>query len=511
MYLIGKRFLTQGTVIFSIYCVLTLTYTNTEVDEEYFVYASVSDNNDMVQDPDDEEVILNPIIKNNPTLKVEEVSDGIDFPTSMAFLGPEDILVLEKNEGTVRRILNGVLLDEPLLNVDVANGGERGMLGIAIAEKETAIEEDGNDNNNGTTYVFLYYTESTGQDNDDGETIGNRLYRYELDQDKEELVNPRLLLDLPATPGLTHNGGKIAIGPDGNVYLGVGDIGDHDSSDPSTIINIKGGPEPDGRAGILRVTQNGEAVQAAEEQGIEREEEDDSSNSILGDEYPLNLYYAYGIRNSFGMDFDPVTGKLWDVETGRYFGEEINLVEPGFNSGWMKAQGVWELNNMLQAVEIASPGDESFISQLVDFNEKGKYSSPEFTWGKMPVTTSGAAFFHSDRLGEQYENNLFVGEFVNGMIFDFNLSDDRTELSFDNNGTLNDKLADDAQELEEVIFGYGFGGITDIRIGPYDGYMYVLSLDRGGDECKPQYPDRSCIPYSSTVEGHIFRIVPAAT
>jgi glucose/arabinose dehydrogenase len=325
------------------------------------------------------------------------------------------------------------------------------------------------------------------------------------------LVNPRLLLDLPATPGPTHNGGKVAIGPDDNVYLSIGDIGDHDSSDPSTIINIKGGPEPDGRAGILRVTQNGEAVQAVEEQGIEREEEDDSSNSILGDEYPLNLYYAYGIRNSFGMDFDPVTGKLWDVETGRYFGEEINLVEPGFNSGWMKAQGVWELNNMLQAVEIASPGDESFISQLVDFNEKGKYSSPEFTWGKMPVTTSGAAFFHSDRLGEQYENNLFVGEFVNGMIFDFNLSDDRTELSFDNNGPLNDKLADDAQELEEVIFGYGFGGITDIRIGPYDGYMYVLSLDRGGDECKPQYPDRSCIPYSSTVEGHIFRIVPAAT
>ena len=228
-------------------------------------------------------------------------------------------------------------------------------------------------------------------------------------------------------------------------------------------------------------------------------------------EYPLNLYYAFGIRNSFGMDFDPVTGKLWDVETGRYFGEEINLVEPGFNSGWMKAQGIWELNEMLQAVGIASPDDESFISRLVNFNKKGKYSSPEFTWGRMPVTTSGAAFFHSDRLGKQYENDLFVGDFVNGMIFDFDLNEDRMQLSFDNKGPLKDKLADDAPELEEVIFGYGFGGITDIKIGSYDGYMYVLSLDRGGDECKPHYPDRSCIPYSSTVEGHIFRIVPAAT
>jgi aldose sugar dehydrogenase len=219
----------------------------------------------------------------------------------MAFIGPEDILVLEKNDGTVRRILNGVMLEEPLLNVDVANDGERGMLGIAIAEKETP-EEDDNDNNN-ITYVFLYYTESTGQDNDDGETIANRLYRYELDQDKQELVNPRLLLDLPATPGPTHNGGKIAIGPDNSVYLSVGDIGDHDISNPSTIINIKGGPEPDGRAGILRVTQDGEAVQMAEWRRTEREEEDNSS-SVLGDEYPLNLYYAYGIRNSFGMDFD---------------------------------------------------------------------------------------------------------------------------------------------------------------------------------------------------------------
>jgi hypothetical protein len=59
-----------------------------------------------------------------------------------------------------------------------------------------------------------------------------------------------------------------------------------------------------------------------------------------------------------------------------------------------------------------------------------------------------------------------------------------------------------------VIFGYGFGGITDIKIGP-EGYLYILSLDKGRSECKPQYPDRDCIPYSSAVEGHIMRIIPA--
>jgi glucose/arabinose dehydrogenase len=484
----------------------SLALSNTNNEPKYYLVYSTSTSG---EDVDEDEVILKPILRNQLDLKVEHVSDGLDFPTSMAFLGPDDILILEKNEGTVKRIVNGVLIEEPLLDVDVANGGERGMLGIAVAEEDTSIEEDGNDNNH-VTYVFLYYTESIGQDNDDvdGEAIDNRLYRYELDQDKQELVNPRLLLDLPATPGPTHNGGKLVIGPDNNLYLTVGDIGEHDRSDPSTIVNNEGGPEPDGRAGILRVTQDGEAVLMTDGQGIEQEEEDDASN-ILGDENPLNLYYAYGIRNSFGMDFDPLTGKLWDVEAGRYFGEEINLVGPGFNSGWIKAQGIWQLDSMLRAEGIASPDDESFISQLVDFNGKGKYSSPEFTLGKMPVTTSGAAFFHSDRLGKQYENDLFVGDFVNGIIFDFDLNADRTQLSFDNNGPLRDKVADSAEELEEVAFGYGFGGITDIKIGPYDGYLYILSLDRGGDECKPQYPVRACIPYSSTVEGHIFRVTPA--
>jgi aldose sugar dehydrogenase len=74
---------------------------------------------------------------------------------------------------------------------------------------------------------------------------------------------------------------------------------------------------PDGRGGILRVTQDGEIVQP----------------SILGDEHPLDMYYAYGIRNSFGIDFDPETGNLWDTENDPSFGDEINLVEPGFNSG----------------------------------------------------------------------------------------------------------------------------------------------------------------------------------
>jgi glucose/arabinose dehydrogenase len=73
---------------------------------------------------------------------------------------------------------------------------------------------------------------------------------------------------------------------------------------------------PDGRGGILRVTQDGQIV---------------NGEGILGDERPLDLYYAYGIRNSFGMAFDPLIGNLWDTKNGGSY-DETNLVEPGFNS-----------------------------------------------------------------------------------------------------------------------------------------------------------------------------------
>jgi hypothetical protein len=83
----------------------------------------------------------------------------------MAFLGPDDILVLEKNNWSVRRIVNGNMLEEPLLDVNVANKGERGMLGIAISKKES------NDVDESKVYVFLYYTETRSKDGEDLEEV----------------------------------------------------------------------------------------------------------------------------------------------------------------------------------------------------------------------------------------------------------------------------------------------------------------------------------------------------
>jgi len=389
-----------------------------------------------------------PNVIEDPNLHVELVSDGPELPTSMAFLGPDDILVLEKDKGTVQRIVNGKMLPEPLLDVNVANKSERGMLGIAVPKNGTT--------NN--TYVFVYFTESVQDGNDDcpkndfcnpgNDPLGNRLYRYELLNDK--LINPVLLLDLPATSGPAHNGGAITIGPDNNVYLPIGELREEDIQKISSA---------DGRGGILRVTQTGEVVGGERGQGI------------LGNTYPLNLYYAYGIRNSFGIDFDPVTGKLWDTENGPGFGDEINLVEPGFNSGWNEVQGIWPRKGGPSEDIILNPDD------LLEFGGKVKYSAPEFIWGENIVGPTALKFLNSDKLGKQYQNDIFVGDVHNGRIYHFELNEARTGLVLEE--PLDDKVADDDSETEDIVFGEGFGSISDVEVGP-DGYLYVVSIGLGG-------------------------------
>jgi glucose/arabinose dehydrogenase len=410
----------------------------------------------------------------------------------MAFLGPDDILVLEKDNGIVRRIVNGKMLPEPLLDVSVANKHERGMLGIAVAEKTNPIAPP---------YVFLYFTESaaTKEDGSDdcpspnscnpgNDPLGNRLYRYELVNNK--LINPVLLLDLPATPGPIHNGGGITIGPDNNLYLAIGDVkfkGDLQKKESSF----------DGRSGILRITLDGEAVEEGVGGGIIGDNDGSSSSSSNNNEDIINKYYAYGIRNSFGLDFDPVTGKLWDTENGPSFGDEINLIEPGFNSGWKDVQGIWKVKGGKEDDVELNP-----LDGLADFGGKGKYSAPEFIWENV-VGPTAIKFLGSDKIGKQYQNDMFVGDFHNGNLYHFDLDQDRSALVLDaplnaddaDNNIISNIAAstDDEEEenkllLSKALFGKGFGAITDVEVGP-DGYLYVVSIGLG----------------------EIFRIVPSTT
>jgi glucose/arabinose dehydrogenase len=415
---------------------------------------------------------------NDPNLKVELVTDEVIAPTSMAFLGPDDFLVLGK-DGIVNRVTDGQMLPEPLLQLNTVNSkDERGMLGIDV------LKQNSNTSGGTTTptYVFLYYTEGGGTgekasssgSGDQTTVIRNHLYRYELVNNK--LVNPRLLLDLPSNPGPAHQGGKVAVGPDNNIYVSIGD------SRPSAFSEAEGKTkaqnyadalDPDGRAGILRVTPDGQVV---------------NGKGIFGDQDPLNKYYGYGIRNSFGIGFDPVTGKLWETENGPDCCDEINLVEPGFNGGWAQVLGAWTVADpntppLTKSEQLASPNPQG----LVNFGGKGKYSEPEFVW-TTTVGPTAVLLFNSNKLGNQYQNDMFVGS-VKDTIFDFDLNKDRTALLL--NGTLADKIADSDTDLEAITFAKGFGIITDIKAGP-DGYLYVVTGVRGD-------------------HGTIYRIVPTST
>jgi glucose/arabinose dehydrogenase len=406
-------------------------------------------------------------------LKSQLVTSGLDFPTTMAFLGPDDFLILEKS-GTVKRVTDGRIVDKPLLHVDVNEKDERGLLGIAVSDIKGSNDTSAI-NNDTVSNVFLYYVICEGKNAD----CKNQIYRYDLDNKNNALINPRLLLSISSFPDPAHIGGIIDIGPDSNLYFTVGNFQHTIPEEPykTKTQNFEDGETVDGRAGILRITQDGKPV----------------GNGILGNEYPLNLYYAYGVKNSFGLDFDPVTGKLWFTENGPRYGDEINLAEPGFNSGSDKIFGIWRVNEEGKKLETgggeeereegndSGTGETKFVTagnsqpdDLVYFEGRGHYNAPEFTWDKSSPPT-GLLFLDSDKLGSEYKNDMFVGS-VDGRIFHFDLNENRTELLLKD--VLEDKIATDSTEYGDILFAEGFSIITDLKQGP-DGYLYVVSGLKG--------------------------------
>ena len=369
-------------------------------------------------------------------LALELVVEGLDLPTSMRFLDDGTILVLEKNNGQVRVVSDGKLLDEPAIDVEVATAVEQGLLGIAIWNGE-----------NGTS-VFLYLTENYE------DKTRNVVYKYIYDENEKILENMTLVLVLPGEPGPSHNGGKLAIGPrDGYLYAVIGDV----SSGGGILDNQIPGRPPNNKSVILRVDRdNGTPV------------EDNPFYNYTGSMEKLHQYYAYGIRNSFGMEFDPMTGKLWMTENGDNVYDEINIVEPGFNSGWHKIMGPIIRTNM------------TIENDLIIF-DGAKYGDPIFSW-YVPVGVTDIEFLNSTKLGEKYDDNVFVGDINNGNLYFFEVNGNRTGVTF-HDPRLLDLVADPVKEgedseLSSLILGDGFGRITDIESGP-DGLLYIMTYEDG--------------------------------
>ena len=387
---------------------------------------------------------INPVLT-DPNLKAQLIIDKLKFPIGMEIIGNDDFLLIEKNTGIVKRIANGQVTQ--LLDLNVASESERGLLGIAYLNLSNSGKFSEDDDSLIPSYVFLFATETESQD--DGNILGNKLYRYDFIDGK--LVNPVLLLDLPFTPGPSHNGGVLRIGPDGNLYLVMGDLNRNKVPTGDTIAqNLEGTSLPDGRGGVLRITPDGDTV---------------NDGFSLGNSGLLDKYYGYGIRNSFGIGFDSITGYLWDTENGSHYGDEINIIKPGFNSGWRQVLATPSLYKSMT-------GEDFDRNMLITFNNKGKYYDPALTWNQTMAPTT-IAFIHTDTLGDEYKDDMLVGGVKNGTLLHFDLNSTRTGLQL--TGPLADRIVNTPSEINEAVLGTGFGIITDIKIDPTDGDLFVIA------------------------------------
>ena len=431
-------------------------------------------------------------------LTVSTVVAGLDQPTSMAFIGFNDFLVLERATGKVQRIVNGALQGTPL-DLPVNNASERGLLGIALHP---------NFSQNG--FVYLFWTESsTGADTaniDQVPLLGNRVDRYVWNGSTlvfdRNLIKLRALQQDAGQPARgNHNGGVLRFGPDGKLHIIIGDNGRR-----GFLQNLfTGGPVPDDQFG-------GPAPDDAHLTGVIIRLNDDGSTSAdnpffnapttLTGEAAANLkkVFAYGVRNSFGMDFDPLSGALWTQENGDDAFDEINRVVAGFNGGWIQTMG--PVSRVAEYKSIETTYGAGNLQQLrwppgnIAGNPQqavagmfmlpgAQYVDPEFSW-KYALAPSPIGFVKGRGLGPQFEGDLFVGAsrttLLNGFLFRFKLTADRQHFSF-SDPRLADRVADnvdkfDQTESESLLIGRDFGVTTDIQTGP-NGNVFVVSLSNG--------------------------------
>jgi aldose sugar dehydrogenase len=434
-------------------------------------------------------------------LQVRTVVSGLTTPTSLAFLDAGTALVLEKNTGRVMKVVNGALAG-PALDLAVNFGSERGLLGIAVHPN---FPQDRS--------VYLYWTESTtGADTSvlsATPLLGNRVDRYTWDGSSLAYVSTLIRLralqqDANQPERGNHDGGVIRFGPDGKLYIFIGDNGRRGQLQnlvngpfgPGVPDDQFGGPEPDDAhltGVVLRLNDDGTTP------------EDNplfAAGSAIGGEVGANIQkiFSYGHRNSFGMAFDPQSGDLWLQENGDDSFSELNRVRPGMNGGWIQIAG--PVSRIAQFKEIETTFGGRNLQQvrwaptnIADSPAEAlsrlflvpgaRYADPAFSW-KWEVAPGGIGFLNSRALGAQFEGDLFMGAgtpiLEGGYLFRFNLTGNRRQIAVDD-PRLEDRVADnlakhEITESETLLFGRNFGVATDIQTGP-NGNLFVVSLTNG--------------------------------
>ena len=343
-----------------------------------------------------EEKEIDEIVIRSEMFKIEEYVSGLQLPVMIDFIDGH-VLVIEK-DGYVRIIKNGVLVSDPVLQLEVSNTIEEGLVGILIKNND----------------VFIHHTTKNLED----DSTSNWFTKYRWDG--STLRDPVELLSFHNGNGM-HNSGIMIEAENGIVYGAIGDTGNEDG----LFQNVPSG------------TNN-------------------YTGSIISLEAPMEVY-AIGIRNTYGLDFDPITGVLWDTENGPESFDEVNLVQEKFNSGWNIIQG------------------PSTNKQEIPVIDEYEYSDPEFSWER-PIGVTAIHFIESP-LFPEYHNSVLVGSFHDGILYKFELNERRDGFIFFDE-RLRDLVLNKNDNPNEIIFSTGFGGITDIKEGP-DGLIYIVSIGDG--------------------------------
>ena len=452
-------------------------------------------------------------------LQVTTVLDtGLIQPIGIVFLGANDFLVLEKGSGHVRRVINGVLQPQPVLDLPVNSNSESGLLSLVLDPDFPA-----------TPYMYVRWTESsTGADTtvvSEVPLLGNRVDRFiwngaTLTQDIN-LIRLRSRqtdhIPVPGHPGSNnaneagnHNGGVMRFGPDSKLYLFMGDQGRRGwlqnlANGPfltaPQVDDAFGGPAPDNAhlsGVILRLNPDGTTP---------GDNPFFAAGAALGGEVGANIQkiYSYGHRNGFGMAFDPVSGALWETENADDAYAELNRVVPGMNGGWIQFAGpssrvpnrkfieTTQFGSALQQVRYP-PTRAAYTGRLALsrlFMLPGAvYKDPELSW-RYEVGPSGATFVSGSALGAEYDGSLWIGSARSfqqvggngGSLYRIKLTADRLNVDTTADPRLADGVADnlfrttkfDGTESETLQIGTGFGITPSIEQGP-DGNLYVVSL-----------------------------------
>lgn len=278
------------------------------------------------------------------TVRVVPVA-SLDNPVGFTFTPAGRIVYLERFTGRVRLLDPASGVDRVLFHISGVNGdGERGALGVAL-HPDWPLQP----------FVYVYVTRAPG-----AAPLRNQLLRLRMVNGR--LTGMRALLNSPISDRTNHNGGRIAFGPDGKLYVVIGDGGD----DPGRAQDLA-----EVRGKVLRLNPNG-SIPATNPFG--------------------NRVWTYGHRNSIGFAFDPQTGNLWETENGPDCNDEINLIVKGGNYAWGPSEACGE------------PAEPQ------DTNQDGPLprTLPQYAFAQT-IAITGAAFCDGCGLGSVYEGDLLFG------------------------------------------------------------------------------------------------------